>query len=591
MAKISISKDLEKKSQFNSSCNKNMKKTDKRKDVAAITDYHQDHNFSFDATEINVKNQRAIQPKLAFENSESLFEYQAKLMAEKTKDHIIKGGVSDQLGFNREVVNSGATKANHVNPTKISQFNSNNIKNQWIEPKFGSEILTSLGRGESIPRLLKDHMESAFQMDLSDVRVHADSKAANIASLMKAKAFTVGHDVFFGPGRYSPHLMEGQKLLAHEITHVAQQGNDNPIIMRDPLESQIPKNIEFTNASLSFSLPGGKEISSEPWEYNLETTNPTTVTLSVSPTSLSISFSPSLRIDAQFPACDMAWSGVNYDFRSGATSIGLVNTDNVCFDRQSSGISSINGKFSSIIGGTRLASKGYNPLTDPDLNATLNAIKNNFISMPSGSGGELKPTDVRNVTASASLSIKKEIRETTPEGGVVIPTGTSATIIVYFSGNASEVAEEASRRVELISISTNGIVLQKDGSDVARLTNINISPGGGVQVINFTPLGSLAKAEAGESLGRFFLLLLSLSGGRPEDRLAVQGRAPNLNPEAIHAEALRQINAALTRAVIELVQQYHNVIPGVDLYDIFNVQRPKGDYPIVPPAGPGSARV
>src|SRR5262249_2914446 len=41
--------------------------------------------------------------------------------------------------------------------------------------------------------------------------------------LVQAEAFTTGTDVFFRSGRYDPDSAGGRELLAHELTHVAQQ--------------------------------------------------------------------------------------------------------------------------------------------------------------------------------------------------------------------------------------------------------------------------------------------------------------------------------------------------------------------------------
>jgi len=38
-----------------------------------------------------------------------------------------------------------------------------------------------------------------------------------------AFAFTVGSEIFFRAGAYQPRSAPGQRLLAHELTHVAQQ--------------------------------------------------------------------------------------------------------------------------------------------------------------------------------------------------------------------------------------------------------------------------------------------------------------------------------------------------------------------------------
>jgi len=66
-------------------------------------------------------------------------------------------------------------------------------------------------------------MERAFKHDFSRVRVHRDSFAADSAARLHARAYTVGADIVFGPGRYAPRTIDGQRLLVHELTHVVQQ--------------------------------------------------------------------------------------------------------------------------------------------------------------------------------------------------------------------------------------------------------------------------------------------------------------------------------------------------------------------------------
>jgi hypothetical protein len=70
----------------------------------------------------------------------------------------------------------------------------------------------------------RDFFESSFDHDFSDVRLHTDSQAADSAASVDALAYTVGSDVFFGAGQYAPETSAGQQLLAHELTHVVQQG-------------------------------------------------------------------------------------------------------------------------------------------------------------------------------------------------------------------------------------------------------------------------------------------------------------------------------------------------------------------------------
>ena len=67
-------------------------------------------------------------------------------------------------------------------------------------------------------------MEPRFGRDFGDVRIHTGRQAEASAGAVDANAYTVGRDIVFGPGRYAPHWAEGRRLLAHELTHVVQQG-------------------------------------------------------------------------------------------------------------------------------------------------------------------------------------------------------------------------------------------------------------------------------------------------------------------------------------------------------------------------------
>ncbi len=86
-------------------------------------------------------------------------------------------------------------------------------------------IQSTLGGGAPIARSTRAFMELRFGVDLDDVRVHTDGKATESARAVNALAFTVGRDVVFGAGQYSPGTPAGRRLLAHELAHVAQQGS------------------------------------------------------------------------------------------------------------------------------------------------------------------------------------------------------------------------------------------------------------------------------------------------------------------------------------------------------------------------------
>ena len=79
------------------------------------------------------------------------------------------------------------------------------------------------GRGAPLPNSVRSFMESRFDADFSDVRIHTDAHAHGLARAVEAQAFTVGRDVVFGAGHYAPDTEHGKRLLAHELTHVVQQ--------------------------------------------------------------------------------------------------------------------------------------------------------------------------------------------------------------------------------------------------------------------------------------------------------------------------------------------------------------------------------
>ncbi len=70
-------------------------------------------------------------------------------------------------------------------------------------------------------------MEGFLGGDFSGVRLHTGPGAAQITGRYNAEAVTVKDHIFFAPGRFNTQSVEGQKLLAHELTHVLQRGRPN----------------------------------------------------------------------------------------------------------------------------------------------------------------------------------------------------------------------------------------------------------------------------------------------------------------------------------------------------------------------------
>ena len=93
-------------------------------------------------------------------------------------------------------------------------------------PAAVHEVLATSGR--PLDGATRQTMEARFGHDFGSVRVHDDARAAASAGAVAAKAYTVGNHVVFGAGSFAPSSSEGNRLLAHELTHVVQQQGAAP---------------------------------------------------------------------------------------------------------------------------------------------------------------------------------------------------------------------------------------------------------------------------------------------------------------------------------------------------------------------------
>ena len=107
--------------------------------------------------------------------------------------------------------------------------------------------------GQPLDSATRDFMEPRFGHNFGQVRVHADTKAAESARAVDALAYTVGRNVVFGAGQYAPGTTEGRRILAHELTHVIQQ-NRGPAPHPGMLQRQSLEEVEARAAALESNL-------------------------------------------------------------------------------------------------------------------------------------------------------------------------------------------------------------------------------------------------------------------------------------------------------------------------------------------------
>ncbi len=99
-------------------------------------------------------------------------------------------------------------------------------------PPIVRDVLRSPGR--PLDPATRAFMERRLRHDFGSVRLHADGRAAESARAIDAQAYTVGRDVVLGTGYHILGSPEGRELIAHELTHVLQQGFMPRAIQRKP---------------------------------------------------------------------------------------------------------------------------------------------------------------------------------------------------------------------------------------------------------------------------------------------------------------------------------------------------------------------
>src|ERR1044072_2796139 len=106
---------------------------------------------------------------------------------------------------------------------------------QGAFPSAGLKAFQGSGGGEPLSAAVRGFFEPRFGTDFSGVRVHTGEQAANSARSIQARAYTASQDLVFGAGEYAPENDEGRRLLAHELAHVAQQGEVGTATQRQPV--------------------------------------------------------------------------------------------------------------------------------------------------------------------------------------------------------------------------------------------------------------------------------------------------------------------------------------------------------------------
>lgn len=183
--------------------------------------------------------------------------------ASKLQTKLAIGAVNDPLEQEADrVTDQVMAKRAHPGisntPPRIQRFSGqSNDEQMEMVPPIVEQTLASSGR--PLEPALRQDMEQRFGQDFSRVRIHTDDRAAYSAGTIDALAYTIGPHMVFGSGQYEPETNKGQRLLAHELTHVVQQG-ETAALHQDILRSERNDQYEQGTQRVATQLGRGTQV-------------------------------------------------------------------------------------------------------------------------------------------------------------------------------------------------------------------------------------------------------------------------------------------------------------------------------------------
>jgi uncharacterized protein DUF4157 len=164
--------------------------------------------LSGECDEYGKKNRLSLQTKLEVNDPGDIYEQEADRIAAQV------------MAAPAHSVLSGA-------PPCIQRFSRPSNGPMAAAPASVDQALANPGR--PLDPALQQDLEGRFGYDFSKVRMHSGVAAEQSTRDVKAEAYTVGHDIVFGAGRFAPGSHQGRRLIAHELTHVVQQSGSDEI--------------------------------------------------------------------------------------------------------------------------------------------------------------------------------------------------------------------------------------------------------------------------------------------------------------------------------------------------------------------------
>ncbi len=111
-------------------------------------------------------------------------------------------------------------RTDNASALRISKLDGGSVQEQIVSPLIAQRIENAKGQGNPLPTNVQRTMSEHLGHDFGNVRVKTDNEAADLSRQLGARAFTQGRDIWLGQGE----SVNDSRLMAHELTHVVQQG-------------------------------------------------------------------------------------------------------------------------------------------------------------------------------------------------------------------------------------------------------------------------------------------------------------------------------------------------------------------------------
>jgi hypothetical protein len=172
------------------------------------------------------KAKQSLQTKLTINTPGDIYEQEAVAMADRVMRMSSNETAKPLTGLIGKSLQRKYTHCEEEKRKPIMRKVAAGNSGMSVSSSFASSLNASKGGGSSLPQGTRSFMENAFSTDFSGVKIHTGNQASEMNKGINARAFTYGNDIYFKEGQYNPVSSEGKHLLAHELTHTVQQGDD-----------------------------------------------------------------------------------------------------------------------------------------------------------------------------------------------------------------------------------------------------------------------------------------------------------------------------------------------------------------------------